>query len=80
MNQASNSKQGLSSLQKFVSNQPEFDEAFSCLKKNAEISVLVAGQKCMLKSTPEGVKLLESAATNAESDSATLQSIARHTA
>ena len=42
----------------FVSRQPAFDEAFSCLKKTAEISIKVPDQNCVLNSVDNTVKLL----------------------
>jgi hypothetical protein len=47
-------------LEGFVSRQPEFNEAFSCLKKTVEISVKIDNLQCVLKSVDNNVKLLRS--------------------
>lgn len=53
-------------LEAFVEQRPEFNEAFLCLKKNAEISVKIDDLQCVLKSVDNKVRLISSPARRAE--------------
>ncbi|MEO0335335.1 MAG: hypothetical protein AAF202_03020 [Pseudomonadota bacterium] len=53
-------------LQAFVERQPQFNEAFGCLKKTAEISLVVDGVQGVLKSVDKRVKLLKANPSHAD--------------
>lgn len=66
MSDSQQDREDFHGLESFISRQPQFNEAFQCLKKSAEISVELNSTKCVLKSVDNKVKLLKSNSTHAD--------------